>query len=59
MGPLHREMLGDSFVMRDGKVLAPPTPGLGVQLTAELKERFPFVPGTGEFASVPGKTLRT
>ena len=58
MGPLHREMIGDSFVMRNGKVLPPQTPGLGIQLTGELKERFPFVPGTGEFASVPGKPCR-
>jgi len=59
MGPLHSEMVGDSFVMRDGKVYPPQTPGLGVQLTDDLKRRFPFVPGTGEFASVPGKILQT
>lgn len=57
-GPLHREVVGDSFVMRDGKVLAPTTPGLGIVLTDELKRRFPFVPGSGEFNSMPGKILR-
>ena len=56
-GPLHAEIVGDSFVMRDGHVLPPETPGLGIRLTAELRERYPFVPGSGEFNSVPGKPL--
>jgi len=56
-GPLHSEVIGDSFVMRDGHVLPPQTPGLGIQLTDDIKQKFPFVPGSGEFNSVPGKTL--
>lgn len=56
-GPLHTELWGDAFVMQDGHVLPPSQPGLGVQLTEEVKERFPFVPGSGEFNSVPGKML--
>ena len=56
-GPLHSEVVGDSFVMRDGMVLPPEQPGLGIQLTEDTKERFPFVPGSGEFNSVPGKIL--
>lgn len=56
-GPLHREVVGESFVMRDGYVLPPETPGLGIRLPAEVRERFPFVPGSGEFNSVPGKPL--
>jgi len=56
-GPLHSELVGDSFVMRDGRVLPPETPGLGVTLSAEVRERYPFVPGSGEFNSVPGKEL--
>ena len=56
-GPLHSEIVGDSFVMRDGRVLPPETPGLGVTLSAEVRERYPFVPGSGEFNSVPGKEL--
>jgi len=56
-GPLHSEVVGDSFVMRDGWVLPPEQPGLGIQLTEKTKERFPFVPGSGEFSSVPGKRL--
>lgn len=57
-GPLHREVVGDSFIMRDGMILPPQTPGLGIQLTDDIKNRFPFVPGSGEFNSVPGKILK-
>jgi L-alanine-DL-glutamate epimerase-like enolase superfamily enzyme len=56
-GPLHSEIMGDSFRMRDGSVLPPQTPGLGITLSAETRRRFPFVPGSGEFNSVPGKIL--
>ena len=56
-GPLHSEIFGDSFVMRDGRVLPPTSPGLGIQLTDDLKRRYPFVPGSGEFNDVPGKKL--
>ncbi|MGK0200304.1 MAG: hypothetical protein ACI91J_003594, partial [Yoonia sp.] len=41
----------------DGNVEPPPRPGLGIELTEETKRRFPFVPGSGEFNSVPGKIL--
>lgn len=56
-GPLHSEVVGDSFVLRDGCVLPPTKPGLGIVLTEETKRRFPFVPGSGEYNSVPGKVL--
>ncbi len=56
-GPLHAEIVGDSFVMRGGRVLPPETPGLGIRLPIELRERCPFVPGSGEFNPVPGKPL--
>jgi L-alanine-DL-glutamate epimerase-like enolase superfamily enzyme len=58
-GPLHREVWGDSFQMKDGAVLPPQAPGFGVTLSDALKEKYPFVPGTGEFVSVPGKMMRT
>ena len=58
-GPLHEEIMGDSFVMSDGCILPPTTPGLGITLTDDIKSRFPFVPGTGEFNDVPGKILTT
>ena len=56
-GPLHAEIMGDSFQMKNGFVLPPQAPGLGIRLTDELKRRFRFVPGSGEFNSVPGKVL--
>jgi L-alanine-DL-glutamate epimerase-like enolase superfamily enzyme len=56
-GPLHSEIMGDSFQMKDGRVLPPRKPGLGVVLTDAIKKRFPFVPGSGEYNSVPGKVM--
>lgn len=58
-GPLHSELIGDSLQIKDGYVLAPEKPGLGIELTQQTIERFPFVRGTGEFNSVPGKILTT
>ena len=56
-GPLHSEMIGESLVIKDGYVMRPETFGLGLRLTDATKERFPFVAGSGEFVSVPGKIL--
>ena len=56
-GGLHRDIIGESFVMQDGYVLPPDCQGLGIVLTDEIKNRYPFVPGSGEFNSVPGKIL--
>lgn len=56
-GPLHTELWGDSLVMQDGYVLPPQSPGLGGRLTDEIIARYPFIPGSGEFNSVPGKVL--
>lgn len=56
-GPLHSEIIGDSFIMKDGRVLPPEKPGLGIVLTEDTKNRFAFVRGSGEFNSVPGKIL--
>lgn len=56
-GPLHTEMVAGSFAMENGFVLRPETPGLGIQLTDATKNRYPFVAGSGEFNSVPGKVL--
>src|SRR5438477_518515 len=57
LGGLHTDVAGSSFVMEDGMVLPPTRPGLGIVLTDEIKNRYPFVPGSGEFNSVPGKVL--
>lgn len=56
-GPLHREVMGEAFRFEKGRVLPPQLPGLGIHLTDSIKERFPFVPGSGEFNSVPGKIM--
>jgi galactonate dehydratase len=56
-GGLHADLIGDSFQMKDGYVLPPQTPGLGLTLTDEIKARYPFRRGTGEFNSVPGKLM--
>ncbi len=56
-GPLHSEIIGESFVMENGMVLPPDQPGLGIVLTEEVKNGYPFVRGSGEFNSVPGKVL--
>ncbi len=56
---LHADLLDGAFVMRDGYVLPPARPGLGFVLSGEIKARYPFLPGSGEFNSVPGKVLQT
>ncbi len=58
-GPLHTELWGDSLRMRDGRVLRPDAPGLGVQLTPATRDAYPFRPGAEEFSSVPGKIMRS
>ena len=56
-GPLHSEIIGESFIMKDGYIYPPEKPGLGIELSDKTKEKYPFVPGSGEFNSVPGKRL--
>lgn len=58
-GPLHSELWGDSLVIEGGQVLLPTAPGLGVTLTDETRNRYPYRPGHEEFASVPGKQMRS
>jgi L-alanine-DL-glutamate epimerase-like enolase superfamily enzyme len=58
-GPLHSELIGDSLQIKNGHILPPEKPGLGITLTKEVIKRYPFIPGTGEFNSVPGKILTT
>jgi L-alanine-DL-glutamate epimerase-like enolase superfamily enzyme len=55
---LHSEVIDGSFVMKDGYVFPPEKPGLGIVHTDEIKNRYPFIEGSGEFNSVPGKILR-
>lgn len=56
---LHSDVIGDALMIRDGVVHPPTTPGLGIRLSDETRRRFPFIPGSGEFNSVPGKPLVT
>jgi L-alanine-DL-glutamate epimerase-like enolase superfamily enzyme len=56
-GPMHTDIFGDSFVMKDGYALSPKIPGLGIDMTDEIKQKYPFIPGTGEFSPVEGKVL--
>jgi galactonate dehydratase len=55
---LHSDVIDGGLVIRDGYLLPPDRPGLGVVLTDEIKRRYPFFPGSGEFNSVPGKILQ-
>ncbi len=56
---LHSDVIDGGLVLKDGFILPPDRPGLGVVLTDEIKRKYPFQPGTGEFNSVPGKILST
>lgn len=55
---LHSEIIDGGLVIKDGFILPPDRPGLGIVLTDETKRRYPFKPGSGEFNSVPGKILK-
>ncbi len=55
---LHSDVIDGGFVMKDGYATPPDRPGLGIVLTDEIKQRYPFKPGSGEFNSVPGKILK-
>ena len=57
LGGIHLDIAGGSFRFEDGCVLPPDAPGLGIALTDDIKNRYPFVRGSGEFNSVPGKVL--
>jgi len=60
-GPLHTELCvawpGDSLKLSGGYLVAPTAPGLGVKLTDDIKRRFPFIPGSGEYNTTRGKSL--
>ena len=55
---LHGDVIDGGLVLQDGHLRPPDRPGFGVVLTDEIKRRYPFKPGSGEFNSVPGKILR-
>jgi D-arabinonate dehydratase/D-galactarolactone cycloisomerase len=43
--PLIEALMTEPLQIVDGRVLAPTTPGLGITLTPELEERYPYRPG--------------
>ncbi|HSP97661.1 MAG TPA: mandelate racemase/muconate lactonizing enzyme family protein [Candidatus Dormibacteraeota bacterium] len=47
--PLETEMLVESFAVEDGHLLPPSAPGLGVELSDELRARYAYVPGSASF----------
>jgi len=55
---LHANLLDGAFVMKDGYAFPPNRPGLGIVLTDEIRRRYPFIPGSGEYNSVVGKILK-
>lgn len=55
---LHSDIIDGGLIIKDGFVLPPDRPGLGIVLTDEIKTKYPFKPGSGEFNSVPGKILK-
>ena len=54
-GGLHTDIYADGYRFEDGVILPPEVPGLGVRLTDEIKNKYPFVRGSGEWNPVPGK----
>ena len=55
-GPLHTEIYAEGYRFADGYILPPEGPGLGIRLSESTKHRFPFVPGSGEWNPVHGKS---
>ena len=53
---MHTDIYADGYRFENGYILPPETPGLGVRLTDDIKNRYPFVRGSGEWNAVPGKS---
>jgi L-alanine-DL-glutamate epimerase-like enolase superfamily enzyme len=50
--PLESELFVEPLVVREGYVQPPTAPGLGIRLTADLREKYRFVPGSGSVFGV-------
>jgi L-alanine-DL-glutamate epimerase-like enolase superfamily enzyme len=50
--PLESELFAEPLVIRSGSVQPPTAPGLGVRLTAEVRDKYRFVPGSGSVFGV-------
>ena len=44
--PLEEELLVEPLRTENGYALPPTAPGLGTNLTAEIKAKYPYVPGS-------------
>lgn len=55
-GPLHSEIYGPGYRFQDGYLLPPEGPGLGINLAEATKANYPFIPGSGEWNPVPGRS---
>lgn len=45
--PLRDELLAEPLAIKDGRILPPTAPGLGVELRQDVRERYPWRGGTG------------
>ena len=54
-GGLHTEIYANGYHFKDGYILPPDSPGLGIRLTDATKQKYPFIRGSGEWNEVPGK----
>jgi len=54
-GGLHTDTYAPGYRFQNGYILPPEVPGLGVVLNDEIKRKYPFVRGSGEWNAVPGK----
>lgn len=54
-GGLHTEIYADGYRFKDGYILPPDSPGLGIRLTDATKQKHRFIRGSGEWNQVQGK----
>lgn len=54
--PLREALLDCELRLEDGRLAIPDTPGLGVRLTPETEQRFPYVPGGGHVIGARERT---
>ena len=44
--PLREELLNQPLKMVNGEIMVPDEPGLGIHLTDDIIEKYPYMPGT-------------
>ena len=55
-GGMHTDIYAEGYRFENGYMLPPLVPGLGISLTDEIKNKYSFVRGSGEWNVVSGKT---